>query len=138
METGAALAERKERFLSYGGDRPAIALAIKWCEEHLPDPAPPVLVHGDYRMGNVMVDGKGLAAVLDWELAHRGDAHEALAFGCMSVWRFGRLDQTAFGGGSLDGYFAADEAAGGAAVDPAGFGSWLIYRTLWVVRGGLQ
>src|SRR3546814_10829370 len=63
----------------------AIPLAIKWCEEHLPDPARPVLVHGDYRMGNVIVDGDGLAAVLDWELAHRGDAHEDLAFGCMSV-----------------------------------------------------
>src|SRR3546814_4757586 len=74
MDTGAALAELKARFLSYGGDRPAIALAIKWCEEHLPDPARPVLVHGDYRMGNVIVDGDGLAAVLDWELAHRGGA----------------------------------------------------------------
>src|SRR3546814_7290639 len=62
MDTGAALAELKARFLSYGGDRPAIALAIKWCEEHLPDPARPVLVHGDYRMGNVMVGAEGLAA----------------------------------------------------------------------------
>ncbi|WP_260581005.1 phosphotransferase family protein [Sphingopyxis sp. PET50] len=89
MDTAAALAELKSRFLSYGGDRPAIALAIRWCEDHLPDPAPSVLVHGDYRMGNIMVDGDGLAVVLDWELAHRGDAHEDLAFGCMTVWRFG-------------------------------------------------
>src|SRR3546814_7916342 len=58
MDTGAALAELKARFLSYGGDRPAIALAIKWCEEHLPDPARPVLVHGDYRMGNVIVEDR--------------------------------------------------------------------------------
>ena len=107
MDTGAALAELKARFLAYGGDRPVIALAIRWCEDHLPEPAAPVLVHGDYRMGNVMVDGNGLAAVLDWELAHRGDAHEDLAFGCMSVWRFGRLDKPAFGVGSLADYFAA-------------------------------
>ena len=51
MVTAAALAELKARFLSYGGDRPAIALAVKWCEDHLPEPADPVLVHGDYRMG---------------------------------------------------------------------------------------
>jgi aminoglycoside phosphotransferase (APT) family kinase protein len=138
MDTAAALAELRARFLSYGGDRPVIALAIRWCEEHLPAPADPVLVHGDYRMGNVMVDADGLAAVLDWELAHRGDAHEDLAFGCMTVWRFGALDKPAFGVGSLEDYFAAYEAAGGAKVDRARFRFWLIYRTLWWALGCLQ
>jgi aminoglycoside phosphotransferase (APT) family kinase protein len=138
MDTAAALAELKARFLTYGGDRPAIALAIKWCEDHLPAAADPVLVHGDYRMGNVMVDADGLAAVLDWELAHLGDGHEDLAFGCMTVWRFGQLDKPAFGVGSLDEYFAAYEAAGGAKVDPARFRFWLVYRTLWWALGCLQ
>ena len=138
MDTGAALAELKARFLSYGGDRPVIALAIKWCEDHLPEAADPVLVHGDYRMGNVMVDGDGLAAVLDWELAHRGDAHEDLAFGCMTVWRFGRIDRPAFGVGSLADYFAAYEDAGGAPVDRDRFRFWLVYRTLWWALGCLQ
>jgi aminoglycoside phosphotransferase (APT) family kinase protein len=138
MDTATALAELRARFLSYGGDRPVIALAIRWCEEHLPAPADPVLVHGDYRMGNVMVDADGLAAVLDWELAHRGDAHEDLAFGCMTVWRFGALDKPAFGVGSLEEYFAAYEAAGGAKVDRARFRFWLIYRTLWWALGCLQ
>lgn len=138
MDTAAALAELKARFLSYGGDRPVIALAIRWCEDHLPQPAPPVLVHGDYRMGNVMVDADGLAAVLDWELAHLGDAHEDLAFGCMTVWRFGQLDRPAFGVGSIDGYFAAYEAAGGASVDRERFHFWLVYRTLWWALGCLQ
>lgn len=142
MDPAAALAELRSRFLSYGGDRPVIALAIRWCEDHLPGPADPVLVHGDYRMGNIMVDvtkeGGGLAAVLDWELAHRGDAHEDLAFGCMSVWRFGRLDRPAFGVGSLEDYFAAYEAAGGGPVDRTRFAFWLVYRTLWWALGCLQ
>ena len=98
----------------------------------------PVLVHGDYRMGNVMVGADGLAAVLDWELAHRGDAHEDLAFGCMSVWRFGRLDRPAFGLGSLEDYFAAYEGAGGVKVDRTRFRFWLVYRTLWWALGCLQ
>jgi aminoglycoside phosphotransferase (APT) family kinase protein len=138
MDTAAALAELKARFADYGGDRPVIALAIKWCEDHLPPPADPVLVHGDYRMGNVMVDADGLAVVLDWELAHRGDAHEDLAFGCMTVWRFGRIDHPAFGAGSIDDYFAAYEAAGGARVDRDRFHFWLVYRTLWWALGCLQ
>ena len=138
MDAAAALAELKARFLSYGGDRPAIALAVKWCEDHLPEPSEPVLVHGDYRMGNVMVDGDGLAVVLDWELAHLGDAHEDLAFGCMTVWRFGQLDKPAFGVGSLKDYFAAYEAAGGTRVDSARFKYWLVYRTLWWALGCLQ
>ncbi len=142
MDTAEALAELKARFLSYGGDRPVIALAIKWCEGHLPAATEPVLVHGDYRMGNVMVDVAGetgaLAAVLDWELAHLGDAHEDLAFGCMTVWRFGMLDRPALGLGSLEDYFAAYEAAGGVPVDRDRFHFWLVYRTLWWALGCLQ
>ena len=138
MDAAAALAELKALFLTYGGDRPAIALAVKWCEDHLPEPAEPVLVHGDYRMGNVMVDAGGLAAVLDWELAHLGDAHEDLAFGCMTVWRFGQLDKPAFGVGSLEDYFAAYETAGGGPVDRERFRFWLVYRTLWWALGCLQ
>ena len=138
MNTAGALAELKTRFFAYGGDRPIIALAIKWCEDHLPDTAPLALVHGDLRMGNVMVDGHGLAAVLDWELAHLGDAHEDLAYGCMSVWRFGHIDKPAFGCSSLETYFAAYEAAGGIPVDRARFRFWLIYRTLWWALGCIQ
>lgn len=138
MDTAEALAELKTRFEAYGGDRPIIALAIKWCEDNLPPPADPRLVHGDLRMGNVMVDGDGLAAVLDWELAHWGDPHEDLAYGCMTVWRFGHIDKPAFGLADLDTYFAAYEAEGGAAVDRARFRFWLIYRTLWWALGCIQ
>jgi aminoglycoside phosphotransferase (APT) family kinase protein len=138
MDTGAALADLKTRFIAYGGDRPVIALALRWCEDNLPSPADPVLVHGDFRMGNVMADANGLAAVLDWELAHWGDAHEDLAYGCMAVWRFGYFDRPAFGLSDLDTYFAAYEAAGGVRVDRARFRFWLVYRTLWWALGCMQ
>jgi aminoglycoside phosphotransferase (APT) family kinase protein len=138
LDAKAGLADLKTRFLSYGGDRPILALAIKWLEGHIPDPVPPTLVHGDFRMGNLMVDADGLAAVLDWELAHLGDPHEDLAYGCMTVWRFGHIDKPAFGCADLDTYFAAYEDAGGARVDPSRFRFWLVYRTLWWALGCMQ
>ena len=36
-----------------------------------------------------MVDESGLAAVLDWELAHIGDPLEDLGWLCVRAWRFG-------------------------------------------------
>ena len=125
------LAELKTRFLDFGGDRPVMALAFRWLEDHLPTPVEPVLLHGDFRMGNIMADADGLAAVLDWELAHMGDRHQDLAFGCINSWRFGHIDRPAFGVGSLDDFWAAYEAASGIAVDPARFRWWLVYSTLW-------
>lgn len=84
-----------------------------------------------------MTQNGRLTGVLDWELAHRGDFHEDLAFGCMAVWRFGRLDAPGFGLGSLGDLFATYAAAGGAPVDPARFRFWLVYRTVWWALGRL-
>jgi aminoglycoside phosphotransferase (APT) family kinase protein len=125
------LADLKSRFLDYGGDRPIFALACRWLEETMPPPVEPVLLHGDFRMGNIMVDDDGLAAVLDWELAHLGDRHQDLAFGCINSWRFGHIDRPAFGCGSLEALWAAYEHESGVTVDPARFRWWLIYSTLW-------
>lgn len=125
------LADMKARFLGYGGDRPVFALAFKWLEDHLPAPTVPVLLHGDFRMGNVMADSEGLAVVLDWELAHLGDRHQDLAFGCINSWRFGHIDRPGFGCGSIEELWSAYEAASGVAVDAARFRWWLVYSTLW-------
>ena len=138
MDTAAALADLRARFLDYGGDRPILALALNWLECNLPAPAAPRLVHGDFRLGNLLVDQGRLTGVLDWELAHLGDPHEDLAYGCMTVWRFSRPDRPAYGLGSVAALTAAYTAAGGAAFEPARFRFWLIYRTLWWALGCLQ
>lgn len=138
MDTSAALAGLRQRFIGHGADRPVLALALCWLEANLPAPVPPRLVHGDYRLGNLLVEHGRLTGVLDWELAHLGDAHEDLAYGCMTVWRFSHPDRSAFGLGSLEDWFAAYEAAGGEPVDPARFRFWLVYRTLWWALGCLD
>ena len=130
-EPAELLSEMRARFALYGGDRPVFALAFRWLDDHLPAPVEPVLLHGDFRMGNIMVDADGLAAVLDWELAHLGDRHQDLAFGCINSWRFGHIDRPAFGVGQWDDLWEAYERESGIAVDPVRFRWWLVYSTLW-------
>ena len=68
---------------------PAIELGIAWCRERLPLERPRVVTHGDFRIGNLMVDDSGLVAVLDWEFAHISDPAEDLAWPLVRAWRFG-------------------------------------------------
>jgi len=138
MDYRAAIADLKTQFIEAGGDRPIIALGLKWLEDNCPPQVEPVLNHGDYRMGNLLVEGSHLTGVLDWEIAHFGDGHEDLAFGCMAVWRFARYDRPALGLGSIEDYCAAYEAESGTKVDPARFRFWTIYRTVWWAMGCLK
>lgn len=138
MDYRAAIADLKEQFLTAGGDRPIIALGLKWLEDKCPPQVEPVLNHGDYRMGNLLVEGSRLTGVLDWEIAHFGDPHEDLAFGCMAVWRFARYDRPALGLGSIADYLAAYEAEAGVKIDPLRFRFWTIYRTVWWALGCLK
>lgn len=138
MDTAQALGELRTRFLSYGGDRPILALALRWLEANIPPPVTPRLVHGDFRLGNLMFEHGRLTGVLDWELAHLGDWHEDLAFGCMTVWRFSRPDRPGYGLTSVEELAAAYQAAGGEPFDPARFRFWTIYRTFWWALGCLQ
>ncbi|MBT8388624.1 MAG: phosphotransferase family protein [Altererythrobacter sp.] len=138
MDYRAAIADLRAQFEEAGGDRPIIALGLKWMEDNCPDPVEPVLNHGDYRMGNILAQDGHLTGVLDWELAHFGDPHEDLAFGCMAVWRFARYDRPALGLGSLVEYFAAYEAESGRTVDRERFRYWLIHRTVWWALGCLR
>ena len=127
-----------EQFEEAAGDRPIIALGLRWLRENMPDRVEPVLNHGDYRLGNLLAQDSQLTGVLDWELAHFGDRHEDLAFGCMAVWRFARVDRPALGLGSLQDYVSAYEAESGARVDAGRFRFWLVYRTVWWALGCLR
>ncbi|WP_073973107.1 phosphotransferase [Erythrobacter donghaensis] len=138
MDYRAAIADLKAQFMEAGGDRPIIALGLKWLEDNCPPEVEPVLNHGDYRMGNLLVEGSRLTGVLDWEIAHFGDRHEDLAFGCMAVWRFARYDRPALGLGAIEDYIAAYEAEAGVTIDPARFRFWTIYRTVWWALGCLK
>jgi aminoglycoside phosphotransferase (APT) family kinase protein len=46
----------------------------------LPDPMPPRILHGDYRLGNIQFAGDRPAAIIDWELWSLGDPRTDLAW----------------------------------------------------------
>src|SRR6266702_3305276 len=53
-----------------GEPHPAIELGLWWLRENRPPPRATVVVHGDFRIGNLVIDESGLVGVLDWEFAH--------------------------------------------------------------------
>lgn len=139
LPDGVPTAGAKELIESYhaaynsiGERRPVYELAFAWLRENCPtDFDPPVLVHGDFRMGNLLIDESGLTAVLDWEIAHLGDPHQDLAYICAPSWRFGRRDKPVGGIGDIAPFLAAYEAASGRGVDPKRFQFWRVLTTLF-------
>ncbi len=109
---------------------PVFELAFRWLGKNLPSGSPRALVHGDFRIGNVIVDENGLRAVLDWELAHVGDPMEDLGWLCVRSWRF-RADRLPVGGvGKREALFEAYAVASGAPIDPGRVRFWEIFGNL--------
>lgn len=115
-----------------GQAHPVFEVAIRWLDAHRPastDAGPACLVHGDFRLGNVMVDADGLSCVLDWELAHLGDPMEDLGWLCVRAWRFGARPPVA-GLGEYAQLFDAYESAAGVRPDPDVVRWWEVLGTL--------
>jgi aminoglycoside phosphotransferase (APT) family kinase protein len=87
-----------------GEPHPAIELGLWWLRENRPPPREAVVVHGDFRIGNLVVDENGLVGVLDWEFAHLDDPARDLSFALVRAWRFG-VDSLRLGGiGEVEPY----------------------------------
>jgi aminoglycoside phosphotransferase (APT) family kinase protein len=112
------------------GQRSAVfERALAWLEASPPPRRGPVLVHGDLRLGNLVVGPQGLAAVLDWELAHGGNPAEDLGWLCVKAWRFGAAHPVA-GLGRREELLAAYRAAGGAGIGLEELRWWEVLGTL--------
>ena len=99
---------------------------IDWLPAHLPPEQTPRLVHGDYRLDNMIVaaDAPTIIAVLDWELSTLGDPLADFSYHLMQ-WHMPHSDA---GTGSLAGF---DLGA-------LGIPSLDAYIDLYVARTGLD
>jgi len=134
MSSVDPLARCRESLALVGPATPTMELAFRWLEAHRPPDRPPVIVHGDFRLGNLVVDEAGLVAVLDWELVHEGNPVEDLGWLCTKAWRFGTAPPVG-GFASREELLAAyAAAAGGADVGPGELHWWEVLGTLkWAV-----
>ena len=125
------LAEWRQRLDELGDTTATFEWAFRWLESNRPAQSAIRLVHGDFRMGNLIVDGSTLAAVLDWEAVHIGEVYEDLAWFCVRAWRFGASAELAAGGlGTIEDFVSAYEQAGGTPVDRKALLWWQVLGTL--------
>ncbi len=118
---------------------PTLELSYRWLDENLPAERGRTLVHGDFRVGNVVVGEEGLRAILDWELAHVGDPHEDLAWMCTKTWRFGEIERPVGGLGPREPFYESYETASGRTLDRAALQYWEVLCTakcavVWVFQ----
>jgi aminoglycoside phosphotransferase (APT) family kinase protein len=124
------LARYREVYDAYDRPRPMFELAFRWLEQRLRPPQGMTLVHGDFRLGNLLVSPARIEAALDWELTHIGDPFEDVGWICTPSWRFGNHERVVGGFGDVADLLAGYEAAGGARLDARDLRAWTVYGSL--------
>ncbi len=124
-----ALGLLDETYRALSDPHPAFDLGFRWLGRNRPDPLPSSLVHGDFRLGNVILDHDGLAAALDWEITHVGDPGEDLGWICVRAWRFGGSGPVG-GIGEYQDFLDAYAETSGITVPFETLRWWEIYGTL--------
>jgi aminoglycoside phosphotransferase (APT) family kinase protein len=100
-----------------GQPHPVFELAFRRLDATRPQSSRRALVHGDFRLGNLLVGEDGVSGVLDWELTHLGDPLEDLGWLCVRAWRFARPDRPAAGLATREALAAAYERHSSSPVD---------------------
>jgi aminoglycoside phosphotransferase (APT) family kinase protein len=124
------LAETAAMIRAFEDPSPAIELGLAWLERNRPEPKGEVVLHGDFRLGNLIVGEDGVRAVLDWELVHRGDPFQDLGYLCVRAWRFGG-EYPVGGVGTYEDLFRGYERVSGREVDRTRVRWWEVFGTVW-------
>ncbi len=105
---------------------PELELAIVVLRERAPVSSRTVLVHADFKPGNILLDGDGVTALLDWELAHLGDPLEDLGWVTQPLRA---AEHTIPGEWEAADLLARYERVTGTRIDPRSLAWWVAFST---------
>jgi aminoglycoside phosphotransferase (APT) family kinase protein len=124
----------REELDSVDEPHPAIELGLTWVAERLRPDHELVVTHGDWRVGNLVVDERGLVSVLDWEFAHLADPVEDVAWPLVRAWRFGADDLRLGGVGEVEPYLERYNALTGRSLTLEELYVWEVFGNVkWAV-----
>lgn len=115
---------------------PTMEWLMSWLSAHAPPDGKPGLIHGDYRIGNLMFHPTRpeVVAILDWELSTIGDPLADLAYGVFRYFVPGSVggglsdvDLVALGIPNYDKYMALYRHFTGVEIDPDSFTYLMVF-----------
>lgn len=124
----------KEHLDSLQATNPILEYAIDWMADNLPSIDELVLVHGDFRTGNIMIENDHVSGILDWEFTQWGDRREDIGWFTAKCWRFGQDKNVAGGIGSYEDFSQAYTDVCGIHVPEAELTFWhVLSHVRWAI-----
>lgn len=106
---------------------PILTEASIWLNANLPASKDTCLVHGDYKLDNVMTKKSEVLAIFDWEMATLGDPHDDLGWVC---FRYYEVDGLINGLMERDWFLRQYEEVSGREVDHDSVKFWQVFSNL--------
>ena len=109
---------------------PVFEYTFRWLKEQKFQEIEPTLVHGDFRLGNLIVNEEGLAAVIDWELVNIGNPIQDIGWICVNSWRFGITEKIVGGFGDLEDLLQGYSSVSNLIIDQQEVKKWQVFGSL--------
>ena len=109
---------------------PVFEYTFRWLKEQKFQEIEPTLVHGDFRLGNLIVNEEGLAAVIDWELVNIGNPIQDIGWMCVNSWRFGITEKIVGGFGDLEDLLQGYSSVSNLIIDEQEVKKWQVFGSL--------
>ena len=106
---------------------PILTEARLWLRSNLTPAEEVCLVHGDYKLDNVMHKKDRIVAIFDWELAGLGDPHDDLGWVCM---RYYEVDGLLNGLMEREWFLRRYQELSGRTLNPAAIKFWQVFSNL--------
>jgi Predicted aminoglycoside phosphotransferase len=126
---GDQLEDLYSTYRSFDQPSPVFEYAYLWLKEQDFGNFQESLVHGDFRLGNIIVNAEGLQSIIDWELAHIGNPLQDLGWVCGNSWRFGKNDKVVGGFGDIEDLLEGYNSISKLKVDKEMVKCWQVFGT---------